>query len=399
MTAIRSEPPALKPASTGDPFRHLESAADVLTTTAPPGSRTLFFALTLFEPDPFWRADLDAFPVLRYQEQEAIPPEGTPDDPFVFAINTSRNGDAQLLVATDYLVSTLRRQEVAEGVRQHETPASSLLGASQHLDRLSRAESLALARAVQLGLRDEVAAVLSRWAVGVQVSVARSWLDRLAFASRVPFYARAYNSLPVIREAIDRMVSATVGVGPRAAGPSEEVRAFVEAATTDARMTTFVAHALRDAFLFGAGALVTDVRFGLPLMRLVRPDRLELLEGGQGTAVREYHHDGSSEVVEALVLSGVSQPGGPYPASTLEPWCLTLHAAMSLTASADDMEAKLPPIGERSPAAQALAQTVEISRLLGQEAATSLGELMRPLHAELPGPRYPLYLRGHESWP
>lgn len=399
VAPTRTTPSAASPPPSGDRFRHLQTAADILTTEAPPGGRTLFFELTLFEPDPFWRPDLDAFPVLRYQGHEAVPPEGSRDDPFIFAIGGTRNGDAQLLVATDYLVSTLRRQDVAEGVRQHETDASSLVGASQRLDRISRAESVALARAVRLGLHDEVAAVLSRWGVGVRVVVRRSWLDRLAFTSRVRFYARAYNSLPVIRDAIDRLVSATVGVGPRAAGPSEEVRAFVEAATADARMTTFVAHAMRDAFLFGAGAVVTDVRFGLPLMRLIRPDRLELLEGGRGDAVREHLDDGSSEIVEALLLAGVPQPGSPYPASTLEPWCLTLHAAMSLTASADEMEAKLPPVEQRSPAAQALAQTVEISRQLGQEAATSLGDLLRPLFAELPDARYPLYLRGHESWP
>jgi hypothetical protein len=398
VTAIRPKATAVGFAPATDPFRHLESAAAILTTPAPLGSRTLFFVLTLFEPDPFWRADLDAFPVLRYRDQEAVPPEGTPDDPFVIAINSSRNGDAQLLVATGYLVSTLRRQDVAEGVRRHDADAASFLGASQRLDRVSRAESLALARAVRQGLGNEVAAVFSRWGVGVQVAVRTSWLDRPAFASRVAFYARAYNTVPEIRDAIDRLVSATVGVGPRVAGPSEEVRAIVEGATTDARMTTFVAHAMRDMFLFGTGALVTDTRFGLPLMRLVRPDRLELLEG-DSNAVREHRDDGSSEVVEALVLTGVSQPGGPYAASTLEPWCLTLHAAMSLAASADEMEAKLPPVEARSPAAQALARTVEISRQLGQEAAASLGELLRPLFAELPAPRYPLYLRGHESWP
>lgn len=388
------------PTADSDAFETLAFIVGVLDdVTALPGRPTFDFVFTLFRPDPLWRFDLNAFPVLRYRETKAVLPDGSPENPFTIAVNADQGADLQIITATDYLVSILRRQQAVADVQQRDTPLDSLVGAAETLDKLSRAEGLALARAVRSGRRDEVAIVCSRWGVGIRVRLARSWLDRTAFTSRVLFFARAYNSIDIVRDAIDRIVSATVGVGPRVSAPSEQVRRFVEQAGVDAQMNSFVAHALRDCFLMGAGTLVTRVDFGFPEMRLIRPDRVEFDPLFDEQTVVEHREDGSHEQMEAVVLRGTDQLDGGYPASVLEPWGMTLHAALDLIESATEMEGILPPESERSPAAESLAATVALSRQMGEQARASLRQLMRPIFDVFDPPRYPLYMRGHEQWP
>lgn len=364
------------------------------------GRRVFHFVFSLFQPDPMWPANLHAFPVPTYAAGRPIPPDGSRLNPVVIAVNVKLGDDQQALAVADYVVATLRRQAVVEDVLAGRTNLASLPDGVSDLDRLSHSEALATARALRAGRQDEIAIAISPWGFGLHVEVSPSWLpDRDAFAARVAFFGRCYNELPIVRDAVDRIVSATVGVGPRVSSTSEGVRRFVERAASDAKAGLYAAQAVRDAVLMGGGAIVMEFESGMPHFRLVRPDHLDLACYQDKARIFEMVDGGPRELMGAALMAGAPQPGSPYGASLLDPWTLTLYSALEIGADVRMIEASLPPPGSRSAAATQLAETNEIARRVAATAEASLRELLRPAIDTFEAPRYPLYFRGHEQWP
>ncbi len=384
---------------TSPEFASLSQAVDALDSVRPAeGKPTFQFAFTLFRPGPWWPTNLDAFPVLPFDTAMSVP-EGTGDNPFVIAVNEDRTPDVQALIVADYVISILRRQDVTAKVAKDEADITDLIDGIDQLDLLSKADAYALARAMRAGHRDEVAITLTRWGFGIQTCVFQPMLTRAAFAARTNFFAWCYNSLPVIRQSVDKVVAVTVGLGHRAVGPSEHVRRVVEQSTTDARTATFVAHAVRDSLLMGAGALVIDQSVGVPQVRVVRPDRLDLGNDRPNGQILESDETGIWRPVDALVIPGIEQRAPSYPASLLEPWSLSLATIARMRANADRFEATLPPENERSAAAASLAETVVVARDVANRAEGSLESHLSQLLSDFEQPNHPLYFPGHERWP
>lgn len=354
------------------------------------------FRFAHFRPSPFWPQDINAFPILDYTRDPA-PPDGSARSPFIIAVNETQDVDAQLLAATDYVVSILRRQSGVAEVQQGERPIESLVNSADDMDALSRAESMALARGMRAGQTDEVRFALSRWGFGVKATFTTGWLDRAGFVGRIPFFARCYNTLPFVRDAVDRIVSATVGQGGRVVGPSETVRILIEQGSQDARLTAYLAHALRDAILMGAGALELGLDYGLPRPRLIRPERL-ILGNANAPETLEVDNEGNTRVVNVALLPGQYQPGSVYPSSILEAWSYSLLVILSFQANAESMEAMLPPASERSAAATGLAQTVELTRRIADQFEDNIKGHLSGITRDFDIPRQPLYLRGRELW-
>lgn len=379
----------------------LEAVRTLGGVPASDGKPVFEFRFTHFRPSPFWPTDLNAFPVLDY-ERELAPPDGSPAAPFVIAVNEGHDIDTQVLAATDYVISILRRQAGVLEVQAGEREIESLVDSASEMDVLSRSESIALARAMRAGQSNEVRLSLSRWGFGVHATFSSTWLDRPGFVGRSRFFAQCYNSLPPIRRAIDRIVSATIGNGPRVSGSSEDLRVLIEQGSQDARMSAYAAHAVRDALLIGAGALEISMDYGFPRPRLIRPDRLVLQKAGDGEnrtfVVGEADDQGNVRKVNALVLPGQEQPGSSYPCSILEPWSYSLHTILQFRADAENAEATLPPETERSPAARSLATSVVLLRRLADQSEEQIESYLGRLTQDFDIPAQPLYLRGRELW-
>jgi hypothetical protein len=368
---------------------------------APPDKRVLRFRFTVFEPDPGWPPNLHAFPVPTFQDGSPVPPDGTEGNPITIAVNGRLGDDDQALAVSvaQYVVATMRRQSAVAEVVADRAPLASLSEGVDALDRVSQSEAIAMARAVRAGRGDEVRIASAQLGYGVRADVIPSWLpDGPTFRSRVPFYARCYNELPIVRETVDRIVSATIGVGPRVSAASEEVRRLAERWSADAKLTLNSAHAMRDAVLLGVGCLAVDLGRGEPGLRLVRPDRLDL-GSGPSSEIRE-NQDGTWVNLEhPSVLRWTPQPNSRYGASLLDPYVLTLFSVVEIRATAQEMERRLAASSVSAAVAQHVAETVATSRTMADTAEATLATFSRPITELFPAPRYPMYLRGHERWP
>jgi hypothetical protein len=223
-------------------------------------------------------------------------------------------------------------------------------------------------------------------------------LDRDGFASRVPFFGRCYNSLDFVRGAVDRIVSLTVGHGGRFSGTSELVRNLIEQASQDARMSSFLAHAVRDSLVMGAGALALEVSFGAIRPRLLRPDKIELIPDDP-THVIEIDGGGFRTRVRALLLPGQVQPGSIYPASILEAWAYSMKAILAFRADVDQGETILPRPEERSEAAKAFANSLDLTRAVADQYQQGIEPSFVSIGRDFEPPGSPPYFRGHEQWP
>jgi hypothetical protein len=404
MTATDSQGPdnSVQFVDASEAFQRLQAIVAPFTNIpALSNQRVLRFRFTVFEPDAGWPPNLNAFPVPSFRDGMPIPPDGNEANPITIAVNSRLGDDEQALAVSvsQYVVATMRRQSAVAEVVAQRAELASLSQGVKALDRTSQSEAIALARAVRAGRGNEVRAAASQLGYGVSAEVVDSWLpDGPTFRSRIPFYERCYNELPIVRDTVDRIVSATVGVGPRVSSASEELRRIVEQWSTEANLAVHAAHVMRDAVLMGVGCLAIQLGNGLPRMRLIRPDRLDLGAGRESDALED--RDGSWVKAEhATVLRGTAQPNSVYGASLLDPYVMTLFTAVDLRATAREIEQRLGAMDVPPTAFAHLQASLATSKNIADNAEASLGEYLRPIHDLFPAPRYPLYFRGHELWP
>jgi hypothetical protein len=209
-------------------------------------------------------------------------------------------------------------------------------------------------------------------------------------ARRMPALRRAYNSLPIVREAIDRFVSSIAPRGHIVAPPEvpEAVRAFTQQELGLGSLRQYLAEALRDALVTGNGYVAYNTTAPFAVYNL-RPD--DALDAGNGMVAPQ----SGERAVHALHLRGLEQPGSRYGLGILE---LAMSHVQQLdvfgasTALAHQVLAE-PPLSNRRDWA---IRTLNLAERVEADGNQKLREVFSPMLTLLPEPVPNLYFEGRE---
>lgn len=363
-----------------------------------PGQQTWKFIFSPFDPHPSWLPNLHGFPVVPFAD-DGTPehPDGSDAKPFHFAINARVSDEIQIHAACSLLIGTLRRQATVSRLLAGELDVAGMAAQASEDDEQAKLESTALTRMIQIRRWDDAAAVLGRHGPSLRIGwLASIYPDEQRFRSRVAFFARCYNHIPEVRDAIDRIVSALIGPGPRVVSTSDWVRRKAEQMTLESMSSRFIAHAARDSELAGVGILVAGIKRHGPGFRVVRPDRARLDSQGGETVVQELCDERWCVVRGARAMPGAAQPQTPYGLSVLEPFVQTLITILEIGEPAKQMKAS---VKDTPQVPDGLLSHIEAATAMGDTARDTLRMLLQPITAVFPEPSVGMYFRGHEDWP
>jgi hypothetical protein len=209
-------------------------------------------------------------------------------------------------------------------------------------------------------------------------------------AQRMPALRRAYNDLPIARDAVDRFVSAIAPRGQIVAGPEvpEAVRAYAQQELGLGSLRQYLAEVLRDALVAGNGYLAFGRTAPVSVYAL-RPDTA--VDLGDDTASPEPDSPG----VHALHLRGLEQPGSKYGLGVLE---LALHRLQlsdifSQSASFAKQVLATPSLSEKHDWAT---RTLALCERAETDGDRRLQQVLAPMLTLLPEPVPDLYFEGRD---
>jgi hypothetical protein len=209
-------------------------------------------------------------------------------------------------------------------------------------------------------------------------------------AGRMPALRRAYNDLPVARDAVDRFVSAIAPRGQVIAGPEvpEAVRAFAQQELGLGSLRQYLAEVLRDALVTGNGYLAFG-RTAPVAVYALRPDTA--VDLGDGTAAPET----GSAAVRAVHLRGLEQPGSRYGLGVLELALYRLQQSDIFSASASFAKQVLetPSLWEKHDWAT---RTLALCERVEADGDRRLQDVLAPMLTLLPEPVPDLYFQGRD---
>jgi hypothetical protein len=209
-------------------------------------------------------------------------------------------------------------------------------------------------------------------------------------AVRMPALRRAYNDLPVARDAVDRFVSAIAPRGQVVAGPEvpEAIRAFVQQELGLGALRQYLAEVLRDALVTGNGYLAFGRTAPVSVYAL-RPDTA--VDVGDNTAAPE----AGSPAVRALHLRGLEQPSSKYGLGVLELALYRLQQSDIFSASASFAKQvlEMPSLGEKHDWAT---RTLALCERVEADGDRRLQDVLAPMLTLLPEPVPDLYFEGRD---
>jgi hypothetical protein len=361
--------------------------------------RLLHVRVLRTEIGPFLPSDLHGFIVLQFDENgEQIAPSGDEDSPFVYALNEELSEGEQLSTFISFVLEAVHRQELDTTVEPGSVAAISSLTAgrsmaAEHARQL--AVDLVRVASAEGGVATIVSALNSpgvRIVAGIDVDLRPT---RTAIINASKFLRKAYNSVSIVRDTVDRIVYTTVGQGSRITAESEMVRQFAERFNTDLNMRHIMRQSFRDSQLFGTSCMVVSTESDLAV-RLIRPDAVDFSVSHNRLSVIDRSTNESWPADSMLVTRGVEQKGSPFGVSILEPSFAALSnlfifqgAVATLLAAASS----IPPV--LLPLAESLLLVAEERRAAAEH---QLERLFRFPAGYLPLDRDNLYFPGWELW-
>ncbi len=202
---------------------------------------------------------------------------------------------------------------------------------------------------------------------------------------RMPALRRAYNSMPTVRDAVDRFVSSIAPRGRIVAPPEvpEAVRAFAQQESSLGAWGRYTAELLRDALVVGNGYLAFDTSAPFKIYNL-RPD--DAVDVGD-----EMASPSSDEApVHALHLRALQQPGSAYGLGIVElalPYLQQLDVFNETAAFANQVLAT-PARADRHDWAR---RTLGLAERAADNADAKLRQVFAPMLSLLPEPVANLY--------
>jgi hypothetical protein len=214
--------------------------------------------------------------------------------------------------------------------------------------------------------------------------------SREAVVQRMPALRRAYNSLPIARDAVDRFVSSIAPRGLIVAPPEvpEAVRAFAQQEMHLGFYRQYLAHALRDALVTGNGYLAFTSIPPFSVFNL-RPD--DAVDAGRGMVLPKT----GEPAVNALHLRGLDQPNSIHGLGILELALPNLQSADVFRESSLFAHKVLetPSLYDRHDWAH---RTLRLAERVEADSDKRLREAFAPMLTLLPEPVPNLYFEGRE---
>jgi hypothetical protein len=262
---------------------------------------------------------LFAFNIPNLNDQLEFVDDIAAGDEINYAIVANQPIEVQREAAILFAYELVFRHQVVESVRTDRTEIRNIDSAAAESDGRARQEFTdrirfgwrAAAEWIAQFARSEGIPLAARYEVDV-------FPDRRDIARRVPVLREAYNTIPIAREAIDKVVSMIGGQDPRITveGLSQADEDMLQRQVASLGMRQWVSQTQRDADVCGNGYLVTGGETGLDIYAL-RPEEVIIVDDEAYCIER----DGTVEPVEGDVLHvrGLDQFESPYGISVLEP--------------------------------------------------------------------------------
>jgi hypothetical protein len=210
---------------------------------------------------------------------------------------------------------------------------------------------------------------------------------------RIPALRRLYDENDVVRSAVDKTVSLVTGHGPelRASG-QETIRLFAQQSTVLSGLREFMNHTARDAHVCGNGYAQMGVFGGLPFVRCLPPERVEIL-GDKKVALHQ--GDGDTAIVtRVLHMRGLEQLDSPYGISDWEPLLQQLEVAANTRKFVDTWKNRDLPPAQR----EELRRSERMAEYMERHTKERVDRLTEYPRLHLPEPVASLYFRGQERY-
>lgn len=301
----------------------LEEIASLVSTSRPADPRhTLKIRFGQFDHGGFLTPNLYGIAVVPIDEAGLLH-GGAADARIMYGVIVNQTLETQIRAALTCIATYLARRgvllELADGpdrptgidlrVAEADQMASSLVETSLKATNW---------RSTAKDLRER--AVAGQFAL--EVDFANPLLDAQQIRNRVPAMRHVYNSISLVRSAVDRAANA-IGAGMELVGDgiSTSVLEQAQSLLDVSEVQRYSAHLYRDAAVCGNGHLLFDAQDGTP--RLLRPEETVALSESRCAAVNA---DGSLSEIKgrALTFRGLHQPGSLVGASLMEPFMMPL---------------------------------------------------------------------------
>ncbi len=330
--------------SIGGTLETLEALIAAINTGPNQATKHLHLQVVKTDVFPFLPKELFGFPVYEFSENgQPLYPNGTENSPIVFAINSSLTHKDQISTLVSLVLSTIyRHNNKGDSPTERWSLASSLHEESESIDR--KAKSVTDKILFQAFRERSVRPVIQQFQEnGYNVDIAMKYdvrATRESWLGAMRHFSMVYNTIPAVRDVVDRIVYTTFGRGSKISAPNEYVRRFTEQRHTGMDLQHIATQLMRDAMLFGTSCMViaadTDVD-----VRLIRPDHLRLarVHGTPCVTDEISNQTWSLESDSVHVMRGVEQHDSLYGISILEPivpvLCRLLVLKKAISALAD----------------------------------------------------------------
>jgi hypothetical protein len=333
---------------------------------------------------------------------QTLDERGRPSDPFAeraelrYGLIVNQPLDLQREAALSFLFDLVLRQAPVRDFASSNQPAPDRL--PELAAEAEGAANEASSDLLRFGWKRTAQALRSRTAeAGFRLEVkyqADPFPTRAEVVSRMPALRRLYNRNEQVREAVDRTVSIIGGREPQTRGGREDIRVSRQQGATLSGLRQFLNQTQRDADVCGNGYLVMGAFAGLPRLRCLLPDAVEicgdeyvLLGGKTEERFRDVFHD-----------RGLEQIHSPYGISPWEPLLSYVQQADTINgirATVRAARARLPPDASARKRAERFAKLAE---RMERQADERVAELTRFAREHLPPAASGLYFRGQESY-
>ena len=298
-------------------------------------------------------------------------------------------------VQTEFVITALStlvaRQAKMASIRSGEAEVTDIDRIAAETDEIAHNQVVDVLRHGWRAAAETVArqAVAAGFALRVRYEQA-AVAAREDVARRMPALRRAYNNLPIARDAVDRFVSAIAPRGQVVAGPEvpEAVRAFAQQELGLGSLQQYLAEVLRDALVTGNGYLAFGRAAPVAIYALPPDTAVDL---GDGTAARE----ADSPAVPALHLRGLEQPGSRYGLGVLELALYRLQQSDIFSGSASFAKQVLET-PSRSAKHDWATRTLALCERVEADGDRRLQDVFAPMLTLLPEPVPDLYFEGRD---
>jgi hypothetical protein len=294
----------------------LSSVASAIEAGSPgtESLRSLNVVLSHVDHQGFLNANLQSFNLYPVDENGAVGDPFAAELPVQFVSIVNQPVSVQTESIITALSTLVARQAQMMAIIANKTDISDIDRVAAERDDIAHNQIVDVLRhgwraAAEMVARQAVAVGFALRVRYEQVPVP----TREGVAQRMPALRRAYNTLPIARDAVDRFVSSIAPRGQIVAPPDvpEAVRAFVQQELGLGSFRQFLAEALRDGLVTGNGYLAYSSTPPFAVYGL-RPEKA--VDLGSGRAAAEADAPG----VDALHLRGFEQPGSRYGLGILE---------------------------------------------------------------------------------